>query len=229
MESGFTKLRAAPQQQKGHVLTKFAKILLLSTLFVQFPMAAETPVSMYPPDAIETNDNYRDWYGPELERLAEKPLWVDNEPASKKEIIRFLFIPGVGRIKGRDSTVIRIEIGDGATRLIARTQINNRRRSKVETLTDKSLSHAQVKKLRELANQADPWKFRVGSWGEHDPEAIYLHCTELIMEHRLRSEYAVSHVLVSCEQPNRLMPLVNYVAELAGQRQEDLRYSYTAE
>jgi hypothetical protein len=25
------------------------------------------------------------------------------------------------------------------------------------------------------------------------------------------------------------MPLVNYVAELAGQRQEDLRYSYTAE
>lgn len=192
-------------------------------------MAAETPVSMFPPDAINLNDNYRDWYGPELEQLKEKPLWVDEEAAHEKEVIRFLFIPGATRIKGRDSTVIRIEIENGKARLITRAQFNQPGRRNVRTLADKGLSHAQVAELQELANKADPWKLRIGDWGEHDPEAIYIHCTELIMERRLRSEYAVSHVLVSCEQPNRLMPLVNYVAELAGQRQKDLRYTYVTE
>jgi hypothetical protein len=184
---------------------------------------------MFPPDAIELEDSYRDWYGPELEQLAEMPLWVNREEAHEKEVIRFLFIPGVGRVKGRHSTVIRIEIEDGVAHLIARAKFNHLGRRNIRTLTNKSLSNAQTTKLRELANQADAWKFRVGDWGEHDPEAIYIHCTELIMERRLRTEYAVSHVLVSCEQPNRLMPLVNYVAELAGQRPEDLRYSYSAE
>jgi hypothetical protein len=217
------------QERGAHVLTKIAKLSLLSALFLQFPLAAETPASMFPPDAIKLNDNYRDWYGPELEKMAEKPLWEDRGATHEKEIVRFSFIPGATLAKGRGSTVIRIEIEDGSARLMARAQFHNLGRRSLRMLVDKSLSRAQVTKLRALADQADAWAFRVGEWVKQDPEAIYVHCTELIMERRLRSEYAVSHALVSCEQPKRLMPLVNYVAELAGQRREDLRYSWAAE
>jgi hypothetical protein len=206
---------------------KIFKILLFPFLLYQNPLAAEKPSSMFPPD-IALHHYYGDWYGPELEQLGEKPLWVDNKETHEKEVIRFLFIPGVGRTKGRHSTVIRIEIEQEVARLIARTEFRDPKRDKVQTLTDKSLSRAQIAKMRELISKAGLWEFRVEQWGK-DPEAYYTHCTELVMERRIESKYAVSHILVSCDQPSQLMPLVNYVANLAGQSQKVLRYSYSAE
>jgi hypothetical protein len=205
-------------------MKKFATKLFLSVILFQVPLTAETAISMFPPDAIELDDNYRDWYGPELEQLAEKPLWPDTGAAQEKEIVRFLFIPGAARVKGRHSSVIRIEIADGMARLITRAKFNHFGRRSIRTLTTKNLSIGQIAKLRELANQAEAWKFRVGSWDKHDPESVYIHCTELIMERQTRSDYAVSRALISCNQPNRLMPFVNYIAELAEQKHEDLRY-----
>jgi hypothetical protein len=204
------------------MLTKLISMSSLSAIFLALPSVAAAPASMFPPDAITMNDNYGDWYGPRLEELKEKPLWGDDKAALAKETIRFTFIPGATRTAGRHATAIRIEIEEGSGHLIARTEIYHNRERSIRKVADKSLSSAEITKLKELADKADTWKFRVGTWEE--PDQISIHCTELVMERRQPAGYAVSHILISCNKPDRLMPLVDYVAELAGQRREELRY-----
>ena len=214
----------------GGLLAKFGKLFFVAALVVQPSIAAERASSIFPPEAIELNDNYGDWYGSTLEKLGEKPLWPDDAANTKTEIIRFTFIPGATRLVGRDATAIRIEIGDKEARLFANAEYGRGRGRSAVTrkVADKRLSSVQIAKLRELAEKADPWSFPVGTW-EEDDGSISIHCTELLMERRQPAGYSVSHVLISCNQPNRLMPLVNYVAELAEQKQKDLRYSYSVE
>tara|TARA_R110001606_G_scaffold135777_5_gene273052 strand:+ start:415 stop:1008 length:594 start_codon:yes stop_codon:yes gene_type:complete len=197
-------------------------MILLPAILLAISSAAEVPVSMFPSDAIERNNNYRDWYGPELERLGEIPLWVDSRVAPGKQTIRFTFIPGATRIVGRNATVIRIEIEEGKGRLIARTEIYDHRKHSIREVAGKSLFPTEIIKLQDLVGKADPWKFPIGTWDE--PDQLSIHCTELLMERRQHSGYAVSHILISCNQPNRLMPLVDYITELAGQKRKDLRY-----
>jgi hypothetical protein len=208
-------------------VNKIAMPLLLLSTFLPCFVLAQAPVSMFPPDIIESDDTFRDWYTPVLTRLGEKSLWVESSATHDSEVMRFLFVPGVDRVKGRNSTVIRIEIEGQTARLIARGEVSRLGYRTVRTLTNLRLSPQQITRLRELSNQADPWKFRSGTWNNLSQDVFYFHCTELIMERRLRSDYAVSTLSVSCEQPNRLMPLINYVVELSGQRQEDLRYTST--
>ena len=202
----------------------FDGLKLMSFLIAILMVHSLTPkpsTPMFPPQAIEANENYRDWYGPELVQFGEKPLWVESDDAAGRETIRFTFIPGATLLRGRHTTVIRIETEKGKARLIARTEINDRGKRSNREVANKSLSFAEVVKLQAFAEKAEPWKYPVGTW---EKDEISIHCTELLMERRQRSSYAVSHILISCNQPDRLMPLVDYVAELAGQKRKDLRY-----
>jgi hypothetical protein len=186
------------------------------------PVTTAAPIAIFPPDAIALNDNYRDWYGPTLEEMKEGPLWVDDRAAQSLDTFRFTFIPGAMRTTGRHATVIRIDVKERVASLVVRAQFNDRSKRTIRTIAEKLLSPAEIAKLKELADQADPWQFRVGTWEE--PDQISIHCTELVMERRQSTNYAVSHILISCNHPNRLLPLVNYVAELAGEKREALRY-----
>ncbi len=203
-------------------LTKLLAIIVLIILMVTPPLAAKPSALMFPPDAITSNDYYRDWYGPTLKDLEERPLWTGSKAVQGKEVIRFTFIPGPMRLVGRHATVVRIEIGQDEARLLARTQANDHGEMSIRKVAKKRLTSLEVSKLHDLITQAEPWKFAVGTWEEKG--RLSIHCTELIMERRQPSGYAVSQILISCTQPDRLMPLVDYVAALAGQSREDLRY-----
>ena len=184
--------------------------------------AAAEKSALFPPDVVETNDFYADWYGPELERLNEKPIWND---AAESEIVRFTFLRGASLVRGVNSIVIRIQKSkDGGATLLAKRRYIDQGSSEIQTIRRIRLATTQVEKLDMLARQADLWRYRSGTWMEKDDD-IYIHCTELIMERASGSEYSVSHNLVSCNQPIRLMPLVDYVAELAKLRPDQLFYS----
>ena len=196
----------------------------LAAILMAHSLALDPSTPMFPREAIEANENYRDWYGPELEGLGEKPLWIDSRDFSNREVIRFTFIPGAALIKGRDTTIIRIEITGRKARLIARTEVRDGQGRTIREVAHKEISSTELATLRRLSEQAETWKYSVGDWEEQKEGEISIHCTELLMERRQRSSYAVSHILISCNQPARLMPLVDYVAKLAGQKRKDLRY-----
>ena len=213
-------------QSRMPTLLLFFSVLLTASCAHNNSVLQTTPTvvktSIFPPDAIELDDNYRDWFGPTLVELKEGPLWVSQSTPPDAETIRFTFIPGAMRIKGQHATVIRIDLKESSARLIARSQFNNRGNRTIKEVANRSLSAEKIAKLQDLADKADAWKFRVGTWEEAD--TISIHCTELIMERRQPSGYAVSHIRISCNNPNRLMPLVNYIAQLAGQNRKKLRY-----
>lgn len=176
---------------------------------------------MFPPSAIKADENYRDWYGPTLERLGEKPLWVDSDATPARETIRLTFISGASLRRGWAATVIRIEIRGQHARLIARAETLDHGHREVREVANKNVLSSQIESLQKLVEKANAWEFPVGTWDKE--YEISLHCTELIMERRRGSDYAVSHILIACNQPSRLMPFVDYVAKLAGQNGK-LRY-----
>ena len=214
------------QQGKNLAALLLLVALLLSTGCAvrnsAFTLPSEAEVSIFPPDAIAQNASYRDWFGPTLNELNERPLWIDERATPGAETLRFTFIPGLARISGRKATVIRVDLEGSSARLIARSKFYGRREGAIRELENRSLSATEIATLRDLSDKADAWKFPVGTW--EDAEPIAIHCTELIMERRQPSSYGVSHILISCKSPNRLMPLINYVAELARQSRQELRY-----
>ena len=200
---------------------KLSSRFFVSLSLVATPLVVKDSNPMFPPPAIEADENYRDWYGPTLKRFKEKPLWVGNDTTSARETIRLTFISGASLLKGRSATVIRIETRERHTRLLARAEFLDHGHREIREVANKNVLTSQVDTLQKLADDAGAWKFPVGTWEKEDE--ISVHCTELIMERQQGSDYAVSHILISCNQPSRLMPFVDYVAKLAGQNGK-LRY-----
>ena len=115
----------------------FVSLILLAT-----PVVAKNANRVFPPSAIEADELYRDWYGPTLEGLGEKPLWVNRDATSSSETIRFTFISGASLIKGWDATVIRIEIQGKHARLIARAETHDHGHREVREVANKEPSKA---------------------------------------------------------------------------------------
>lgn len=179
---------------------------------------------MFPSDVLSSSDYYSEWYGPVLAQMGEKPLaeLAERDAATH---IRFTFFPGVQRRKGPVATTIRMRIPEtGKAHFVVKRLEQDREIRSTSTLRRSSLSKTQAQKIEELGNEAGVWAFRSGVW-QSNPDAIYVHCTELIMERAKGQDYSVSHVLISCEQPQKLMPLVDFVVDLARLTPATLNYS----
>lgn len=147
-----------------------------------------------------------------LKKLGEPPLWK-GLPSGTAQVMRFTFTDGHA-LFFRAVTII--ERQDGTTELIA---VGTQRRSGIGTperrlpVHRRRLSAEQIARIHQLAEQAEPWNFAVGTW---DGDEAYLHCQTLDMERANAAGYRFSSVNISCNQPSKLMPLVHEIASLAG-------------
>lgn len=193
-------------------------------------LAAIANTAMFPPDVVETNKSYRDWYGEVLSEMGEKPLWRRTGEDNRGAVVRFTFIPGVGRIKGPHALVIRVEMPpSGAATLVARQSYRNGQVTSTRQLRRLKIEPHQIATIEAMGQAADLWKFKSGTWQSNDENVIYIHCTELIMERATPTDYSVSHVLISCNQPAKLLPLIDYMVMLAKLTPAKARYQSASE
>lgn len=111
------------------------------------------------------------------------------------------------------------ERGDGSGTLHV-FSIDHRWRKPIRIERDSTikLDAAQLAVINRLAEQSTAFDFEAGSW---DGESIYMHCQLLEMERADVSGYRYSSVNIGCNQPAKLMPLVEHVMALAKIKRRD--------
>jgi hypothetical protein len=156
--------------------------------------------------------NYGGWADCRLKRLGAPALWK-GLPKKTKQVMRFAFTEGHGMF----FRVVTIhQKMDGAAALVVK---GSKRRDGVgvaeEPMTPRHirLSAEEVAKIDQLGTQAGAWDFDVGTW---DGDELYMHCQVLEMERANADGYRYSSVNIGCNHPEKLMPLVDEVARLAG-------------
>jgi hypothetical protein len=187
-------------------------ILLALAVFPGGLAARPAALAMFPPDVIATdpNDIYRDWIGPALTRMGERPLWGDGAVAEGEAVYRFTFLGNLCTV-----TAIRLwQQGEGG-RLRMTTLDRCHRGSRPRAQAVRTISATDWAGLAAAMEQAQVWPFRASTW-DGDSDEIYLDCTYLAMERALPGDYRVAQNMISCIRPAALMPVVNRVAELAG-------------
>lgn len=173
--------------------------------------------AMFPPKVMDWDEVMSDWFAPGLEKMGERPLWLQGAVGRTDSVYRFTFIGNMCR-----STSIRIDEAtnridlqvvslDRCKRGSARLQRSNRRIAPTDW--------ADAKRLME---EAELWKFEIGDWD--DDGEIWIDCTFLVMERAAASDYRMSRSQISCMQPRRLLAVVNKVAALAALSRPSLGY-----
>jgi hypothetical protein len=162
---------------------------------------------MYPSEVQDSL--YSAYSGCLLHKLGEKPLWHGVANKHHRQEIRFTFTEGHATYT---RVIDFVEYLDG-TGSIAVTSVFRRPDPwKVIRQRRIDLSATEVARLNELGDQSGTWGFPNGSW---DGDGWYLHCETLDMERVNASGYRYSSVNISCNQPTKLMPLVEYLTGLA--------------
>jgi len=163
---------------------------------------------IFPPDM----PLYGGFSGCSLERIGEPTLW-QGLPTRSRQFTRLTFTEGHSsffrtvKIDERTdgSAVMTV---DGAPRrtFISHSETRIARR-KIK------LQPADLERINRLAQEAGVFEFERGSW---DGDEIFLHCQTLDMERVNSDGYRLSTVNIGCNHPEKLMPLVNEIARLAG-------------
>lgn len=179
-------------------------IIAIALLFAG-PAAADGPSSCGTyPEAIATG-----YSGCVLRKAGEKPLWRGGLKRGVVQEIRFTFTEGhlaytkiihvIQRVNGRAS--------------ISLQTIRRERDGGITTTRKKSrrLSSEEMATIDRLGSSSGTWEERIGSW---DGDELFLHCETLDMERATAAGYSFASVSISCIQPKRLMPLVNFVTTL---------------
>jgi hypothetical protein len=146
-----------------------------------------------------------------LREIGEKPLWHGVTRKGYRQQIRFTFTKGnAGFTRIIDFT----EFADGTGRVVTRA-VSHRWRSAFSMTEPRSakVPAEAVAKLNALGDQSGAWGFENGSW---DGDEVYMDCQTLDMERINAQGYRFSSVNISCHHPEKLMPLVDYLAGLAG-------------
>ena len=153
-----------------------------------------------------------------LHTVGERPLWHGIAEKSVRQKIRFTFTDGHGRyLRTLDLT----EHADGSGNLVLKSIArDDDGRWVISSQHSRLLSAEQVLRIDALSQAAGVWDFPVGSWdgdvnSKRGRGSIYLHCEMLEMERATPDDYRFSSINISCNHPAKLMPLVDYITDLA--------------
>lgn len=152
--------------------------------------------------------------------LGEKPLWTGLEPKYRRQM-RFAYTNG----QAPGLRVIDfVELPDGSGKISLKAA-KWKPGEEPAFSVDRSwrVSPADVAMLNRLGEESDAWKFEIGSW---DGEDLYVDCDTLDMERIDAAGYRYSSVNISCNHPNKLMPLLEFVASLAKLKRDEAGILY---
>lgn len=151
------------------------------------------------------------WSGCELKKAGEKPLWREPRDPTINQIVRFVFS------SGRDNSfrfVTLIQPVDGRSRVVSGgVDAQYRQPRRVWPRRSNTITVQDWNELDQLAEASGAFNFAAGSW---DGDEIYVHCQNLAMERVNRAGYRFSSVSISCNHPEKLLPLVTKVIALSG-------------
>jgi hypothetical protein len=143
-----------------------------------------------------------------LREVGAPPLW-SGVPEGADAVTRFSFMDG----RGRFFRAVTITETPGGAELVLEgfgADFTPRRASlPAEALED----------LHRLAAIAKIWSMEISTWDS--PEVVFVHCQTLDIERVDATGYRYSAVMISCNRPGLLMPLVHEVARLAKLRNVD--------
>lgn len=173
---------------------------------------------MLPPNVHE-GALYAGWSACTIREWGEKPLW-QGLPKRTNQFIRFTFTPGRSQfirlvtIRERDNGTAVLTVSGTRSRAHYRDPVQHIRTRRVQ------LSAEQMDQIDKLAADTGVWEFDVGTWdqiaGENGDEMeLFMHCQLLEMERANAEGYRFSSVNIGCNQPRKLMPLVNEIVRLA--------------
>jgi hypothetical protein len=191
-------------------------LLCGAALLWTFPSQAVARCGTYPP-AVEQTTLYGGFSDCDLKETGHRPLW-QGLPDDRLQIIRFTFTEGHGMF----FRVVTIEQKlDGSAELVVGgtervSSIRSERFRKAWPPRRVRLSREEMAEIDRLGAETGAWKFDVGTWDESDGETIYMHCQTLDMERANAEAYRYSSVSIGCNQPTKLMPLVDEIVRLAG-------------
>lgn len=151
-----------------------------------------------------------------LERVGEKPIWHGLEDGLVRQT-RFVFTDG----HPNKTRILHIrERADGSGTLhVFSIDEAPRKPKRIERRSVIKLDAASVATINRLAAESGTFNFEVGSWDDKDD--IYVHCQTLQLERMDVGGYRYSSLNIGCNQPAKLMPLVDHVMALAGIKRRD--------
>ena len=165
---------------------------------------------MYSSDVLA--NPYAGWSDCILRQAGEKPLWHGLTGPGVRQQIRFTFTEGHGsytrvidldeRNDGTGTVLLRLIRHDPEEGLIVSP--GRRRR----------ITSADVAMIDQLGSSSGTWQHQMGTWDSEEPGQIFLHCETLDMERATPDGYSFSSVNISCNQPAKLMPLVQFITGL---------------
>lgn len=172
------------------------------------------------PEAVINSTTYSGWSSCSLKRFGEAALH-NGLPQGAKQVIRFTFTEGHGMFF-RTVTITEHVDGTGELRVRGARRKRDYRETESFIVPRRSrLTVEDVARINRLGEETGVWEYAVGTWDLNaDAEVeIYMHCQLLEMERANTAGYRFSSVNIGCNQPQRLMPLVNEIVRLAGMRQ----------
>lgn len=193
-------------------------LLLLALACPDLASAAGQPgCGVYPSEVINQLGGLS---GCNMKKAGERPLWR-GFPPSITQITRFVFTDGHSRywiavtVTENANGTAHMRVSGTKPRMNYRSVSTRRPTRRVR------LSGDEVARINELGAQAGAWTFETGTW---DGDDLYIHCQFLEMERATADMYRYSSVNISCNRPEKLMPLVNEVARLADLKADGLLF-----
>ncbi len=171
------------------------------------------------PEGVTNSSVYAGWSACAMRKKGEKPLWKGLPPETR-QIIRFVFTHGHDMFY-RVITITEQSSGKAHIRVSGTRNRDDYRLPEIPYAPRrKRLTPDVMTRINTLAEQAGVWDFEVGTWDKNKDgdEEIFLHCQLLEMERTNAAGYRFSSVNIGCNQPKKLMPLVNEIVRLAHMR-----------
>ena len=145
-----------------------------------------------------------------LRDAGERPLWHGHLQSGVVQAVRFTFTEGHLAYTKIVDIVQRVD-GKASVRLTVLRRDHDR--YVVSLRQRRLLSAHDWTMVDQLGSSSGAWEHRIASW---DGNEIYIHCEMLDMERATAEGYSFASVSISCNQPQRLMPLASFVTGLVG-------------
>jgi len=198
-------------------LRRAAAAVLLAACGAAPAAAAEADCQMLPP-AVSGAGVYSGYSESRMCAAGLKPLW-QGVPDGAAQVMRFTFSSGHAFF-WRSVAITALPDGSGRLEVVG----GGFKRRDVRSLwvdlrpVRRRLSPEALAGLTALAEQSGTFDHAVGTWdqGPDGEEELFLHCQTLEMERVDAAGYRFSSVNIGCNQPQKLMPLVDEVIRLGG-------------